>query len=170
MIWVNKNSPGLFWWLSGKGSAGQCRRHGFDPWSGRIPCAVEQRSPWATTTEAHALEPMLHSKRSHHSEKPAHRNEDPPQPKISRIKNKKKRRAAQRVKSPLINSYCNLQSANVNTCPKTSFTVKADMSTVTDKFCLSLKSTCIPKCGPHTSELWEGDHRYSGEQGEGGRI
>ena len=119
---------------------------------------------------AHALEPMLHSKRSHHSEKPAHHNEDPPQPKINRIKNKKKKRAAQRVKSPLINSYCNLQSANVNTCLKTSFTIQAGISTVTDKFCLSLKSTCIPKCGLHISELWEGDHQYSGEQGEGGRI
>ena len=27
----------LPWWLSGKASACQCRRHGFHPWSGRIP-------------------------------------------------------------------------------------------------------------------------------------
>ena len=32
----------------------QCRRHGFDPWSGRIPHASEQPSPCATTAE-----PML---------------------------------------------------------------------------------------------------------------
>ena len=29
------------WWLSGKESACQCRRHGFDPWSGKIPHAAE---------------------------------------------------------------------------------------------------------------------------------
>ena len=28
-----------------------CRGHGFDPWSGKIPHAVEQLSPCATTTE-----------------------------------------------------------------------------------------------------------------------
>ena len=25
--------------------------HGFEPWSGKIPYAAEQLSPWATTTE-----------------------------------------------------------------------------------------------------------------------
>ena len=28
---------GLPWWLSSKESACQCRRHGFDPWVGKIP-------------------------------------------------------------------------------------------------------------------------------------
>ena len=28
---------GLPWWLSGKESACQCRRHGFNPWSRKIP-------------------------------------------------------------------------------------------------------------------------------------
>ena len=28
---------GLPWWLSGKDSACQCRRHGFDPWVWKIP-------------------------------------------------------------------------------------------------------------------------------------
>ena len=28
---------GLPWWLSGKESAHQCRRHTFDPWVGKIP-------------------------------------------------------------------------------------------------------------------------------------
>ena len=28
---------GLLWWLSGKESACQCRRHGLDPWVGTIP-------------------------------------------------------------------------------------------------------------------------------------
>ena len=28
---------GLPWWLSGKESACQCRRHGFDPWVGKMP-------------------------------------------------------------------------------------------------------------------------------------
>ena len=34
---VLKNLQGLPWWLSGKESACQCRRHGFTPWSGKIP-------------------------------------------------------------------------------------------------------------------------------------
>ena len=36
---------GLSWWLSGKESACQRRRHGFALWSGRIPHAVAQLSP-----------------------------------------------------------------------------------------------------------------------------
>ena len=35
----------------------QCRRHGFDPWSGRLPQAAEQRSLCATTIDPAALEP-----------------------------------------------------------------------------------------------------------------
>ena len=38
-------------WL---GIACQCREHGFEPWSGKIPHAPEQLSPRATTDEAHA--------------------------------------------------------------------------------------------------------------------
>ena len=34
-----------------KESACQCRGHRFEPWSGRIPHAVERLSPCATTTE-----------------------------------------------------------------------------------------------------------------------
>ena len=40
--------PGHF---GGEGSACQCRRHGFDPSSGKIPHAQEQLSPSATATE-----------------------------------------------------------------------------------------------------------------------
>ena len=36
------------WWLSGKEFACQCRRHVFDPWSGKIPHASEHLSPCAT--------------------------------------------------------------------------------------------------------------------------
>ena len=42
---------GLPWWRSGWESACQCRGHGFEPWSGRIPHATEQLSPCATTAE-----------------------------------------------------------------------------------------------------------------------
>ena len=42
---------GLLSWLSGKESTCKCRRHRFDPWSGRIPHASEQLSLRATTTE-----------------------------------------------------------------------------------------------------------------------
>ena len=40
---------GLPCWLSVKESACQSRSHRFDPWSGKISHAAEQRSPWATT-------------------------------------------------------------------------------------------------------------------------
>ena len=43
-------------WLSGKESACQCRRRGFDPWSRKIPHAVEKLSLCAT-----AIEPVLWS-------------------------------------------------------------------------------------------------------------
>ena len=46
-----KKKTGLPWWRSGKESACQCRGHGFEPWSGKIPHAVEQLSPCTTTTE-----------------------------------------------------------------------------------------------------------------------
>ena len=36
------------------------------------------------------LDPMFHNKRSHHNKKPAHRNEDPMQPKINLKINLKK--------------------------------------------------------------------------------
>ena len=50
-------------WLS----ACQCRGHRFEPWSGKIPHAVKQVSPRATTTqlEPARLEPVLRNKRSH---------------------------------------------------------------------------------------------------------
>ena len=35
---------GLPWWLSGKESACQCRRHRFNPWTGKIPYTVAQLS------------------------------------------------------------------------------------------------------------------------------
>ena len=42
---------GLPWWRSGQEFAYQCRGHGFNPWSGKIPHAAEQLSPCAMTTE-----------------------------------------------------------------------------------------------------------------------
>ena len=40
-----RNTSGLPWWRSGWESACQCRGHGFEPWSGKIPHAAEQPSP-----------------------------------------------------------------------------------------------------------------------------
>ena len=81
---------GLPWWRGGWESTCQCRGHGFEPWSGKIPPAAERLSlcttttepafwsPWATTTEPVShnywvpvpqllkpvfLEPMLRNKR-----------------------------------------------------------------------------------------------------------
>ena len=67
---------GLPWWRSGWESACQCRGHRFEPWSGKIPHAVEQLSPCATTTEPARLEPVLRNKRGRDSERPAHRDEE----------------------------------------------------------------------------------------------
>ena len=47
----NVKRQGLPWWLSSKESTCQCKRCGFDPWSGKIPHATGQLSPSATTAE-----------------------------------------------------------------------------------------------------------------------
>ena len=73
-----KQRRGLPWWHSGWESACQCRGHGFEPWSGKIPCAAEQLGQWATTTEPARLEPVLHNKRGHDSERPMHHDEEWP--------------------------------------------------------------------------------------------
>ena len=46
---------GLPSWLSSKESACQCRRHGFNPWSGRVPHASEQLSPQLSVTTIDSL-------------------------------------------------------------------------------------------------------------------
>ena len=53
------SSTGLSWWLSGKEFTCQRRKHRFDPRSEKIPRAMVQQSPCATTTE-----PMLQSPRA----------------------------------------------------------------------------------------------------------
>ena len=44
------STSGLPWWLSGEGSACQCKRRGFDPQAGKIPCRRAAKSR-ATTIE-----------------------------------------------------------------------------------------------------------------------
>ena len=84
LLKINKKSMfiktllGLPWWRSGWESACQCREHGFEPWSGKIPHAVEQLGPWATITEPARLEPVLHNKRGRDSERPMHHDEEWP--------------------------------------------------------------------------------------------
>ena len=72
--------------LSGKESACQSRRHGFDPRSGKIPYAEEQLSSYATTTE-----PVLHGPHSLQLEKSPSSNEDPAQQKKKKKSLKKKK-------------------------------------------------------------------------------
>ena len=51
---TNWENTGLPWWLSGKESACQCKRHGFHVWVGKIPkkemathsCILAWRIPW----------------------------------------------------------------------------------------------------------------------------
>ena len=49
---LNNVQIGLPWWISGKETAYQCRRHGFDPWFKKILHAMRQLSLCVTTTEA----------------------------------------------------------------------------------------------------------------------
>ena len=92
-FWVYKRIiSGLPWWRSGWESACQCRGHGFEPWSGRIPHAAEQLGPWATVTEPTRLEPVLHSKRGRDSERSAHRDEEWPPLAATRESRRTKRR------------------------------------------------------------------------------
>ena len=67
---------GLPWWLRGKESACQCRRHEFDPWSRKIPQAAEQLSNYW----ARAPEPRIRNKTGHLDEKPAHHHSAGPAP------------------------------------------------------------------------------------------
>ena len=48
---LSNTLKGLPWWLSGKESAYQCRRYGFDPLSRKLPHAEKQLSQRAATTE-----------------------------------------------------------------------------------------------------------------------
>ena len=55
-MFLNKNTHfGLPWWLSGKESTCQFRRHGFDPWSGKISQVSEQRSLCTSVIEPSCL-------------------------------------------------------------------------------------------------------------------
>ena len=42
---IKNTRRGLPWWRSGWEPACQCKRHGFEPWFGKIPHAAEQLSP-----------------------------------------------------------------------------------------------------------------------------
>ena len=54
---ISKAGHKLPWWLSGKGSACQCRRSRFDPWMGKIP--------WRRKRESQVLLPgKSHGERS----------------------------------------------------------------------------------------------------------
>ena len=49
---------GRVWWLNGKISTCQCRRHEFNPWSRKIPTYHGASKPKLHNYWAHALEPM----------------------------------------------------------------------------------------------------------------
>ena len=75
---LRKYKAGLPCWRSGWESACQCRGHGFEPWSGRIPRAAERLGLWATVAEPARLEPVLRNGRGRDGERPAHRDEEWP--------------------------------------------------------------------------------------------
>ena len=84
MALIKKSTNRLPWWLSGKESACQCRRHGFCPWPGKIAHAAEQLSHTPQllslccgAQELQPLEPerlqlVPCNKSSHCNEKPKH--------------------------------------------------------------------------------------------------
>ena len=55
-VYVKRTGQGPPWWSSGWDSTCRCRGHGFDPWSGKIPFAVRERSLCAPTREATTTE------------------------------------------------------------------------------------------------------------------
>ena len=72
------------WLSSGQESTCQCRGHRFDSWSRKIPHAMGQLNPCATTTEPVCLPPVLHDKRSRRNEKPVHCSEEQSLPHTTR--------------------------------------------------------------------------------------
>ena len=71
-IWNLKYDTGIPWWLSGEKSTCQCQRHEFEPWSRKIPQAMEELSPCAKTIEpvlqspgGRSTEPTHHSIEAH---------------------------------------------------------------------------------------------------------
>ena len=73
----SKTRRGLPWWRSGWESACQCRGHGFEPWSGKMPHAAEQLGPWATLLSLRVWS-LCSATRGQDSERPAHRDEEWP--------------------------------------------------------------------------------------------
>ena len=58
---------GFLWWSRGEESTCQCREHGFNPWSRKIPHAVEQLSPCATMLSPSATTREAAATRSLHT-------------------------------------------------------------------------------------------------------
>ena len=69
LIQLNTNKTtwlGLPWWFSGKESACQCKRYRFNPWSRKIPYAVEQLkavrcNSWACVLESGSRNYWIHA-------------------------------------------------------------------------------------------------------------
>ena len=105
MSLILKTLAGLRWWLSGKESTYQSRRHRFDPCSRKIPQAVRPPRP-----VPQLLKPGLYE-RSPHKDKPALHNcrkaacsnKDLVQPKTNEIIKKRKKRAKQKGKDIYLN-------------------------------------------------------------------
>ena len=70
---------GLPWWSRGEEFVCQCRGHGFNPWSGKIPYGTGQISLCIVTLSPHALEPVHRDSEPTHPE-PVHRDSEPTHP------------------------------------------------------------------------------------------
>ena len=84
---MKKDTGGFLVVASGKECTCQCGGHGFDPWSGKIPHAFEQRSPCSATREGTTVRSLRiaagEKPPSPQPEKTPQSNEDPAQPKIN---------------------------------------------------------------------------------------
>ena len=57
-----KHQSGLPWWLSGKEFACQCRRHGLDPWTRKIPHAAKRLGLCTPTVKSVSYKPHYATK------------------------------------------------------------------------------------------------------------
>ena len=57
--WIKKSNQRLPWWFSGEESECQCKRHGSNHWSRKIPRVAEQLSPQLLSLCSRAWKPQL---------------------------------------------------------------------------------------------------------------
>ena len=120
----------LPWWFSGKESVCQCRRHRFEPWSGKIPHAAKQLNPCnypACAIEPsshnywsrHTLEPVLHNRKGHCNEKPTPQWREPllATTRENSVQQQRPSTAINKILKDKKNAYCGMRGCFTNLSP-----------------------------------------------------